>query len=203
MDEKTEELRDIFVDVAGEEAVTESQEESPGSLTTDEDGVDDRIAAVVERMRDRYELDSGLDDDSLVTVVRGFYDGEDDAAIAADIAGANAADDVFRARLDLHLFRDEDTEAPFDLAPLRKRADDDVETLAADLDVSPEAVRHYRRVVTAQNEARQVSQRFQAEFEEALADAGLTAMTDAMPENGLDDTTEDIGSLEEDADVSF
>jgi len=202
MDEKTEELRDIFVDVAGEETVTESQAESPGSLTTDEEGVDDRIAGVVERMRDRYEFDSGLDDDALVAVVRGFYDGADDATIADDLAGADA-NDVFRARLDLHLFRDEDTQAPFDLAPLRKRADDDAATLAGDLGVDADQVRHYRRVVTAQNEARQASQRFQTEFEEALADAGLTAMTDAMPENGLDDTTEDIGSLEEDADVSF
>jgi len=201
MDEKTEELRDIFVDVAGEDTVTESQEESPGSLTTDEDGVDDRIAAVVERMRDRYDFDSGLDDERLAAVVRGFYDGDDDATIADELGVA--AEDVFDARLDLHLFRDADTDAPFDLAPLRKRAGDDVATLAADLDAAPEAVRHYCRVVTAQNEARQVSQRFQAEFEEALADAGLTAMTDAMPENGLDDTTEDIGSLEEDADVSF
>lgn len=201
MDEKTEELRDIFVDVAGEESVTESQEESPGSLTTDEDGVDDRIAAVIERMRDRYDFDSGLDEDALVAVVRGFYDGDDDAAIADDLGAA--PEDVLEARLDLHLFRDADTDAPFDLAPLRKRVEDDVATLAADLDVSPEDIRHYRQVVTAQNDARQASQRFQSEFEEALADAGLTAMTDAMPENGLDDTTEDIGSLEEDADVSF
>lgn len=222
MDDKTEELRDIFVDVAGEDAVTESQEESPGSLTTDEDGVDDRIVAVIERMDDRYQFATELGTEALVTVVRGFYDGDDDETIAADLSDDAAADvdpagaatddaaaidvttdDVFRARMDLHLFRDADTEAPFDLAPLRKRPDVDVETLAAELDVSPDEIRHYRRVVDAQTEARQVSQRFQSEFEEALADAGLSTMTDAMPENGRTDATEDIDSLEEDADVSF
>ena len=33
MDEKTEELRDLFLDVADDGTVTESQEETPGSLT--------------------------------------------------------------------------------------------------------------------------------------------------------------------------
>lgn len=36
MDEKTEELRDIFVDVAGEDTVTERQEDGHGSLLSDE-----------------------------------------------------------------------------------------------------------------------------------------------------------------------
>lgn len=201
MDEKTEQLRDIFVDIAGDDTVTESQEESPGSITTDEEGVADRIAAVVERMRDRYEFDAGLDIDALVSVVRGFYEGEDDEVIAEDLDLAPG--DVFDARMALYLFRDADDEAPFDLSELRKRSDEDDTTLAADFDVSADKIRHYRQVVDAQMAARQVSQRFQSEFEEALADAGLTAMTDAMPENGLKDTTEDIGSLEEDADVSF
>lgn len=202
MDEKTEELRDIFMDVSKEGTVTESQEESPGSLTTDEDGVDERIAAVIERMRDRFEFATDLDTTALSTVVRGFYDDTDDETIAEDLDVS--PETVFRARLDLHLFRDEDTDAPFDLAVLRMRSDDDdVESLANDLDVSHEEIRRYQRIVDAQTEARQISHRFQSEFEAALADAGLTSMTDAMPENGRSDTTEDIGSLEDDADVSF
>ncbi len=219
MDEKTEELRDIFVDVAGDGTVTESQEESPGSIRTDEEGVDERIAAVIERMRDRFGFATDLDDAALVAVVRAFYDDEDDGSVAAELGVP--VDDVRRARLDLHLFRDGDVDAPFDLTPVReaeRRAsgeaaedrpangdppDDVVADLAAELDADAGEVRRYYRVVAAQREARQVSQRFQSEFEEALADAGLSTMTDAMPENGRSDTTEDIGSLEEDADVSF
>lgn len=202
MDEKTEQLRDIFMDVAGEGTVTESQEESPGSLATDEKGVDERIAAVVERMRERFDFATDLDTPSLVTVVREFYDREDDEAIAADLGVSTGT--VSRARLDLHLFRDEDAEAPFDLAALRDRPDADAETLAADLDVSPDDVRHYRQVVDARTEARQVSHRFRSEFEDALADAGLSAtMTESIRDDGLTEATEDIGSLDEDADVSF
>ena len=201
MDEKTERLRDIFMDVAEEETVTESQEESPGSLTTDEAVVDERIGEVIEQMRERFEFATDLDVASLTTVVRGFYDGDDDDSIAATLDVS--PETVFRARLDLHLFRDEDDDAPFGLAPIRKRSEDDAAALADALDASPERIRHYRRVVDARTEARQVSHRFQSEFEDALADAGLSSMTDSMRDDGLTEATEDIGSLEEDADVSF
>jgi len=52
MDEKTEELRDIFVDVAGEDTVTERQEAGHGSLLSDEDGVEERLLAVIDGLGD-------------------------------------------------------------------------------------------------------------------------------------------------------
>lgn len=202
MDEKTEELRDIFMDVAEDGTVTESQEESPGSLATDEEGVDDRIVAVIDRLRERFAFETDLDQSTLVAVVRRFYGGEDDETIAEDLS--LSPEEVFTARLDLHLVRDSDTDAPFDLAPLRKQPDADPETLAGEVDAPVEAVRHYQRVVAAQAQTRQVSQRFRSEFEDVLTEAGLgTTMTESMREDGLKEATEDIGSLEDDADVSF
>jgi hypothetical protein len=206
MDEKTEELRDIFMDVSDEESVTESQEASRGSLAdTDEAGVADRLGDTIARMRERYEFRTGLADDALVTVVRLFYEGSDDGAIAADI-GADESD-VAKARLDLHLLRDADTEAPFDLAEFRRRvADDDpsVTALAGEFDIDESLAAHYRRVVTAQDAARRVSHRFQSEFEDALTDAGLSTQHAATLRNdGLDEATEDIDSLDSDADVSM
>jgi hypothetical protein len=56
MDEMTEQLRDIFVDVPGKEAVTE------------------RLLAVVNRLRERFAFDAEMDD-ALVTVVRGLLRG--------------------------------------------------------------------------------------------------------------------------------
>lgn len=202
MDEKTEELRDIFMAVAEDDTVTESQEEPPGSLAADDADVDDRIAAVIERMRERFEFATELPDEDLVTVVRAFYDGEDDATIADDVGVS--PETVFRARMDLHLLRDDDADAPFDVTTLRNRADEDAAALAADLDVSADEIRRYRRVDDARTEARGVSHRFRSEFEDALADAGLsTTMTESIREDGLREATEDIGSLEEDADVGF
>jgi len=206
MDEKTEELRDIFMDVSDEGAVTESQEASRGSLAdTDEAGVADRLGDVIARMRERYEFRTELDDEALVTVVRLFYEGSDDATITSEI-GADEPD-VVEARLDLHLLRDADTEAPFDLAEFRRRvADDDssVAELADEFDIDESWAAHYRRVVAAQDAARRVSHRFQSEFEDVLTDAGLsTQHAAALREDGLDEATEDIDSLDSGADVSM
>ena len=196
MDEKTEELRDIFVEVTDEETVTERQEEGPGSLAdADEAAVADRIAAVIATMRERYDFATDLDDDTLATVVRGFYDGAADAAIAETVD--EIPDEVFRARMDLHLLDDADTEFSFDLADLRDaRADaedPDTAALADALDADPETVERALLVADAQATIRRVSGRFQSEFEDAIPDAALSIrLTDTAQESGLEEAAEDI-----------
>ncbi|WP_135821792.1 conditioned medium-induced protein 4 [Halostella litorea] len=191
MDEKTEELRDIFIDVTDEETVTESQEETPGSLTDETEGVEDRLRSVVSRMRERYEFGTDLGDGDLVTLVELFYDGESDATIARELDVSRKV--AFRARLDLHLVRDRDTDAPFDLAALRERLTDDPSTaeLADEFDVSESTVRRYRRVVRAQNESRGANDRYRDEFDRLLADGDLSGgLTEDVQEDGLADATE-------------
>ncbi|MFC7018318.1 MULTISPECIES: conditioned medium-induced protein 4 [Haloarcula] len=205
MDEKTESLRDLFIDVAGEDSVTESQDAGRGSLTdVDEATVDERLGDVVARMRDRYEFHTDLDDESLVALVRAVYEGRADAAIAADLGVSAAA--VREARLDLHLVRETDDDAPFDVAQFRRRVGEgaDDADLADAFDADEATVARYRRVVEAQTAARRVSHRFQSEFEDVLTDAGLaTQHTAAVRDDGLEEATEDIDSLDSDADVSM
>ncbi|QLD85398.1 conditioned medium-induced protein 4 [Natronomonas halophila] len=190
MDEKTEELRELFVDVTDAETVTEQQENPRGSIA--DDGSDDgRLGDIVARMREEFGFDTSLSDDDLVTVVEGFYGGDSDTAIAEELGVA--PDTVFRARLDLHLIRDRDADAPFDLADLRNLLGEDASTgdIAAELDVAPDTVRRYRRVLRAREEARSVSERFRSEFEDVVADADLTArLTTDMKEDGLQDATD-------------
>ena len=199
MDEKTEELRDIFTEVADSDTVTERQEETRGSLLGDDD-VHDRLVDVVERMRERYDFDTDLDDDDLATLVRAYYDGDGDGdgAIADRLGVARST--VVRARLDLHLVRDRDRDAPLDLAALRERLDDDASTadLAEAFDVSESTVRRYRRVVAAEDRARRANERFREEFDTVLADVELDGITEGVREDGLDEATEDI-----ETDVSF
>jgi len=193
MDEKTEELRDLFMDVTDEATVTESQSDERGSLAETDDGaIDDRLAAVIERMRDRYEFDTDLSTESLQRVVRGFYDGDDDATIASSIdADPNT---VFRARMDLHLVDDADTDFDFDLAALRERSDDpDVPALADTFDTDPASVARALRVVNTQDRIRRVSHRFQSAFEDAIPDAALSVhLTESTKEDGLEEAAEDI-----------
>jgi DNA-binding CsgD family transcriptional regulator len=190
MDDKTEELRDIFMDVTDEDTVTERQEESRGSLTGERASAE-RIGDIVDRMREQYDFDTSLSGSELVTLVEGFYRGASDSAIAEELDVSRR--EIFRARLDLHLVRDRDTDAPFDLPELRESLLEGtpIVDIAAALDVSESTVRRYRRVVEAENEARRVSQRFRSEFEDALVDADLDEQfTTDVKDDGLEEATD-------------
>jgi len=134
MDDKTAELRDLFVETTGEEAVTERQTAGPGSLSTgdaDADAVAERLSALVGEMTDRDDFDSDLPESDLCRVVRAFFDpetddagaeswsAEADAAVAASLSADVDAEAVFRARMDLHLVADADREGPVSYADLR------------------------------------------------------------------------------------
>ena len=193
MDEKTERLRDIFLSVADDVELTERQSASRGSLAG-RDVDDDAIAAVVARLRDRYDFSTDLDDAALCTVARGFYAGESDAAIGRDLGDVSAGT-VRRARLDLHLVAERDVDAPFDLRDLRRLRDDGATTAeqATALDVSESTVRRYARAVVAQSRRRLVGDRFREEFDRLLGDGELsTHLTAGIRETGLRDATEDL-----------
>ena len=192
MDEKTEELRDIFLSVSDDAAVTEQQSETPGSLV-DESDVEERLLDIVATMREHVGFDTTLDDESLVTVVRGFYEGKSDADIARDLGDASMAKTVGRARLDLHLLRDRDEDAPFPLDDLQDVLDatETIREAADELDVSESTIRRYRRVLETRTEIRRVNDRYRDDFEDVLEDRGIAErMTRDVQETGLDGAIE-------------
>lgn len=200
MDEKTAELRDIFLDVSEDETVTESQQDTRGSLASDEE-IDARIADTVAEMREAFAFDTDLGDDALVTVVRAFYRGADDTEIAAALDADVAADDVREARLDLHLLRPEDTDPDFDLAALRDRLEADATTgdIAGELGVDEETVETYRGVIDVRSVIQRTNARYPIEFEDALQDAQIAdRLTHDAREDGLEEATEG-----QDIDVGF
>ncbi|WP_247730814.1 conditioned medium-induced protein 4 [Halovivax limisalsi] len=195
MDEKTEELRDIFTSVTDEETVTESQEDERGSLDQDDRTVEERVEGVVEQMQDRYGFETSLSTSELVAVAYEFYEGHSDAAIADEL-GVDATD-VFQARMALHLI-DEDEVPEIDLGALREREADEA-TLATEYDVSVDEIERYRAIAAAQAESRAANDRYRDEFDSLLADADLTTrMAADAREDGLEDATEGM-----ETDVSF
>ena len=216
MDDKTADLRDLFVETTGEEAVTESQSAARGSLSTDEgdkDAIDERLRDLVGEMADREEFDSDLPESELSRVVRAFFDpdtddgGSDswsteaDAALAASLSADADAEAVFRARMDLHLVAEADRDAPVPYGRLRRlvrdssAADDPDAVLAAALpdDVDPETVHRYRRVVAAALAARRVNPRDRDAFADLLTDAEIaTRLAADARRDGLEEATEDI-----------
>ena len=199
MDDKTEELRDIFMDISEEETVTESQAEQRGSIveTSDDEADRERLEGVVASLRDRYDFVTDFETATYVRLVRAFYDGESDEAIAEELSVP--VGDVFRARMDLHLLRRVDTDAPFEICELRRRPEASDDALAAEFGVDETTVRRCRHVVAAEDAARAANHRYQTEFDEILTDAALSGhFTDQITEDGLDEAAEDI-----ETDVSF
>jgi len=149
-EKKAEELRDIFVDVTDEETVTEEKEEERGTLPGEEE-IDDEINEIVEEMRDEYGFETSLDDDEVVRVVRLYHDGASDAEMARELGDDSLDKTVRRARVGLHLFRDSDFDAPFDIERLEELLDEDFTNseTADELGVSASTVRSYRRAVEA------------------------------------------------------
>ena len=132
MDDKTADLRDLFVETTGEETVTETQTAARGSLSTDDDAdaVENALSALIDEMADRYEFDTDLPESDLRRVVRAFFDPETagvggswstnaDAAVAASLPGDADAETVFHARMDLHLVADTDRDGPVPYTDLR------------------------------------------------------------------------------------
>ena len=193
MDEKTEELRDIFVNVTDESTVTERQEDTRGSLTR-EGSPTERTERVVRAMGERYEHGTDRSVSTLADVVRAFYDDESDADIAERLDESRHT--VFRARMDLHLVRETDTDAPFGLDELRERLerDESVAEIAAALDVAESTVRRYRRVLETQTERRAVGDRFREEFDEIYLDTDLASHTEDVTNDGLEEATDGMES---------
>lgn len=200
MDEKTQELRDIFLDVSEDETVTESQEDTHGSLASDEE-IDDRIADAITQLREEFDLATDLDENALVSIVRAFYRGDSDDEIADEVDADVTAEDVLEARLDLHLLRPEDTETDFDLATLREHLENDTPTdqICEDLDIDAETVEHYRDVLEVRAILQRSNARYPIEFEDALQDTQIAErLAHDAREDGLDEATEG-----QEVDVSF
>jgi hypothetical protein len=165
VNDKTAELRDIFLDTTGEETVTERQAERRGSLVDVDDpaDVDERLRGLVGTMRERYDFATDLGPDAYVRLIRAYYDGDDDDALAEALDVD--AETVRQARLDCHLVRDADR-------------DDD-------------AVRE--RAVAADRASTRANDRFRDAFAELLTDDDLSdrLATDSR-EDGLREATEDI-----------
>jgi hypothetical protein len=197
MDEKTAELRDLFVEATGTDTVTERQAEGRGTLV-DRDP-EAAVRAVVAAMRERYPFTSDADGETLAAVVRAVHAGVDDAAIAADLGLDETA--VRDARFDLHLVRESDRETPDGVAwaDLRRLAAEGASlgAVADDLGVDADAVALPYRAAMADDASRRVNDRFRGEFAAVLDDADLSDRLTAM-DDGLREATEDI-----ETDVSF
>ena len=212
MDEKTAELRDLFVDATGSDSVTERQDAARGTLIdADEESVEATARDLVAAMRERYGFSTDLDDDAYVLVARGRFEEEADEAVAASLREAlEARDDpavdpdtvdaetVRRARLDLHLVRESDREVDggaFAYPDLKRltAAGNSIVECAEKLDAQPDAVARYAAVTRTDITSTQANDRFRDAFRDLFTDADIEgSLASDAREDGLRDATEDI-----------
>ena len=221
MDEKTAELRDLFVDATGSETVTERQDAARGTLVDrDDEAVGEGVRDLVAAMRERYGFSTPLGDDAYVLVARGRFADEDDAAVAAAIRDRLAdtdgdgdidpdevdAETVRKARLDLHLVRESDREVdtdsggdgdepPFAYADLKRltAAGNSIVECAEELDAQPDTVARYAAVARTDIASTRANDRFRDAFRDLLTDADIEgSLASDAREDGLREATEDI-----------
>lgn len=195
MDEKTEKLRNIFLSVADEERVTESQEVSRGSLTRRGDS-EPKLRAVVAEMGEKFEFDDPLSDDERCLLIREFYAGATDEELAEMLS--ITPETVFTARVNLHLIRESESPTTAFATAVREQTDAGerltpaaTEALAKAFDIEKAAVIRKAAVIQSIERSRRVSHRFRTAFEEILTDADLSVVFTADAHNdGLADATD-------------
>ena len=219
MDEKTSELRDLFVETTGSETVTERQDAARGTLVDrDDEAVGEGVRELVAAMRERDGFSTPLDDDAYALVARGRFTDEDDAAIAAAIRDGLGdtdgdvdpdeigAETVRKARLDLHLVRESDREVdtdsggdgdepPFAYADLKRltAAGNSIVECAEELGAQPDTVARYAAVARTDIASTRSNDRFRDAFRALLTDADIEgSLASDAREDGLREATEDI-----------
>jgi hypothetical protein len=197
MGERTDELRDLFESVTGTTEVTERQRRPRGTLSADRE-TRAALAGEIEQMQGELAFEVDLSVPALTTLLEAFYDGQDDATIAETVTEAHDValdgDTVARARLDLHLVRNDErppSALDEDLAAL-SRGETEVESLTAAHDVAPETVERWLAVRETIAERRRVADRYRQAFESQLADRDLAErLTASLEETGLDGAVAD------------
>jgi hypothetical protein len=190
MDDETAALRDLFLNVAGEERVTEPGTPERGSLL-DLPTVRDRLADIVAELVDADELTTALDPDHLPDLVIAVYDGATDDEIATELDAE--PEQVARARLDCGLVRDADLDIP-DREALDECLRDGTPAACADrLGLDSVAVERYTRARGIVAERGEGTASVAEHIERAFADTDLSAhRTAGVRDDGLREAAEDI-----------
>jgi len=200
MDEKTSDLRDLFVETTGSGTVTERQAESRGTLTDRDDAViDERVRELVAAMRERYDFSTDLDDATYARIARGRFEKDDDEAVATALDEKREADgDDERSEAGAgskpHPSSTRDRPRRAVRPPPRprgrprgrrrrvrlrgpeaadRRGGRSIVECADALDADPDAVAKYARVARVDLTSTRANDRFRDEFRDLLTDADI------------------------------
>lgn len=191
MDDKTENLRDIFRSVADEDFLTEGQSVDRGTLLGESDAPEERLDAVLEAIDEKFGLETPLSRSERRRLFELFYAGASDADLADELGYDEQT--IFSARMELHLCRPDEPSVPDEaVRQIQQQSDREPADLATAMEVSAEAVERTRAILEARARSRRVSHRYRSTFDEIFTDETPSSrLTAGAREDGLEGATED------------
>jgi hypothetical protein len=202
MDNKTANLRDLFIETTGSKKTTESQAVDRGTLVkrAAADDVDAALSDIVDEMEATFTFRSSLSQERYVELIKTFYSvgGQsawsisEDAQFRPSVAGDAVV--IRTARTDLHLIADVDRIGP--LSPneaYQRSANHSLSAIANTVGCDIDTIERLVHVGKAESESRRVNHQYRNTFRQLLTDAELSEqLTADAREDGLREATEDI-----------
>jgi DNA-binding NarL/FixJ family response regulator len=188
MSGRTDQLRDLVLQMGTSTKVVEKQATQHGALRGSSD-IERALLGIVKEMIKHYNIQTKLTSEQLATVVRLFYKGLSDTEIAEQLGDRALNKTVSRARIKLHLFRESDLKPPFDKNEfiLLSEAGKSVKEMAEALGVAPSTISEYRNIFESQKAAEKDG--YTKRFLEILSDQDVSErMVTSHIKDGLQDT---------------
>ena len=187
MSDKTDQLRDLFLQISTNTTVVEKQATQHGTLKGSVE-IERVLREVVSEMVGRYNVQTKLTLDQLAATVRLFYNGLSDTEIAEQLGDRALNKTVSRARIKLQLFRESDLALPFDKDEFMQlvAAGCSVKETSEKLDVAPSTVSEYKSIFDCLKAKEQDG--YTKIFEEILSDQEVSeTMVAHISKDGLQD----------------
>jgi DNA-binding CsgD family transcriptional regulator len=188
MSGRTDQLRDLVLQMGTSTKVVEKQATQHGALRGSSD-IERALLGIVKEMIKHYNIQTKLTSEQLATVVRLFYKGLSDTEIAEQLGDRALNKTVSRARIKLHLFRESDLKPPFDKNEFIRlsEAGKSVKEMAEALGVAPSTISEYRNIFESQKAAEKDG--YTKRFLEILSDQDVSErMVTSHIKDGLQDT---------------
>lgn len=186
MTNKTEELRKIFLDVSEEHTLTEEQENGTGNLVVEQDELP--LIAEIQEILGEQGIDTRFPPDEISTIVKRYFKGDSDTGIARKLGNSSLDKSVRRLRIKLHLFRERDFNAPFELKRLESLLADHPDwshrEYADELECGATTISTYKQVIECRQEADRMENTFKDRLQKAIQDGDHPSI---HIDDGLDD----------------
>ncbi|MBT8507445.1 response regulator receiver protein [Methanomicrobiaceae archaeon CYW5] len=185
MNQRKQELLDLFTNITSKTTIVEPMRKIHGTLR-DKEAIEREVALIMREVLDQGHFKTKLAPRQLAQLVCAYYDNKNDTEIARTLGDEKLSKTVARARVRLKLFRELDFKMPFDPAQMEALLDSGktMKEISEELGISPSTLREYRHVIESQRDP--TLDPFLERIRDVMEDRDLTeSMTGGVVNDGL------------------